>query len=276
MVYFDEVSLIGIQGDEPTPQELLDAIPGATEVIAVALPTIENLMDIDESSVGQKEFTYQTLVWNYAASIHNTECAIQKCVQGFSDDNETNQIIAASLVSIGEIVDSLKGSGNPLISGRIEDVDEALPLVVRTSAALESLSGAWRGIRAIFRYRGEEQKTDVAHSAYRSASVAASGWRALHESMVVESQPTNGTKMNRDQMRSFLISRNGLKCLGCDRSFDDPSYLELDHKLPKSDGGKDDISNRQLLCTPCNRIKGNKFTLQGLRQENRRRGRMAT
>ena len=275
MVYFDGVSLIGIQGDEPTPQELLDAIPDATEVIAVTLPTIEDLMDIDESSVGQKEFTYQTLVWNYAASVHNTECAIQKCVQDFSTDNETDQAIAASLVSIGQIADYLQGSGNPLINGRIGNVDEALPLVVRTSAALESLSGAWRGVRAIFQYRSEKHKADFAHSAYRSAGVAASGWRALHESMVVESQPTIGPKMDREQMRSFLINKNGLKCLGCDRSFDDPSYLELDHKWPKSDGGTDNISNRQLLCTPCNRIKSNKFTLQGLRQENRRRGRMA-
>ena len=61
------MSLIGIQGDEPTPQELLDAIPDATEVIAVTLPTIENLMDIDEASVGEKGYTYQTLVWNYRA-----------------------------------------------------------------------------------------------------------------------------------------------------------------------------------------------------------------
>ena len=275
MVYFDGASLIRIQGDEPTPQELLDAFPDAAEVIAVPLPAIDNLMDIDESSVGQKEFTYQTLVWNYAASVHNSECAIQKCVQDFSDDNETNQAIAASLVSIGQIADYMKDAANPLINGRIQNVDEALPLVVRTSSALESLSGAWRGIRAIFRYRGEEQKADFAHVACRTTSVAASGWRALHEAMVVESQPTVGTRMDREQMRNFLIKKNGLKCLGCDRSFDDPSYLELDHKLPKSDGGTDEISNRQLLCTPCNRIKGNRLTLQGLRQENRRRARMA-
>ena len=180
------------------------------------------------------------------------------------------------MLSIGQIADYLKNSGNPIINGRIKDVYEALPLVIRTSSALESLSGAWRGVRAIFQYRSEKHKADFAHSAYRSASVAASGWRALHESMVVESQSTIGTKMAREDMRRFLINKNGLKCLGCDRSFDDPNYLELDHKLPKGDGGTDDISNRQLLCTPCNRIKSNKFTLQGLRQENRKRGRMAS
>ena len=32
MVYIDGVSLIGNQGYEPTPLELLDAIPGTTEV----------------------------------------------------------------------------------------------------------------------------------------------------------------------------------------------------------------------------------------------------
>ena len=82
-------------------------------------------------------------------------------------------------------------------------------------------------------------------------------------------------KLSRQEMKCLLIERNGIVCAGCDREFDDPLYLELDHNTPRSDGGLNHISNRLLLCGPCNRIKSNTLTLSGLRVENRRRGRMA-
>ena len=84
-----------------------------------------------------------------------------------------------------------------------------------------------------------------------------------------------GPKMSRAEMVKFLIEQNGMVCQGCDRQFDDPLYLELDHNTPRSDGGLNHISNRLLLCGPCNRIKSNTLTLSGLRKENTKRGRMA-
>ena len=84
-----------------------------------------------------------------------------------------------------------------------------------------------------------------------------------------------GPRMTRAEMIAILIEENGLVCEGCDREFDDPLYLELDHNTPRSDGGVNHISNRLLLCGPCNRIKSNTLTLSGLRKENARRGRMA-
>ncbi len=83
-----------------------------------------------------------------------------------------------------------------------------------------------------------------------------------------------GPKMTRQQMVDTLIEENGVICAGCDREFDDPLYLELDHNTPRSDGGLNHISNRLLLCAPCNRIKSNTLTLSGLRKENAKRGRM--
>ena len=84
-----------------------------------------------------------------------------------------------------------------------------------------------------------------------------------------------GPKLSRDQMFNILVKQNGIVCRGCDRRFDDALYLELDHNTPRSDGGINHISNRVLLCSPCNRIKSNTLTLSGLRRENQRRGRMA-
>ena len=81
-------------------------------------------------------------------------------------------------------------------------------------------------------------------------------------------------KMSRAEMYDFLLTQHGAKCQGCDRTFDDPRYLELDHNTPRSDGGLNHISNRILLCGPCNRLKSNTYTLSGLRRENKKRGYM--
>ena len=81
-------------------------------------------------------------------------------------------------------------------------------------------------------------------------------------------------KMSRAEMVQFLLDQNGCKCQGCDRTFDDPRYLELDHNTPRSDGGINHISNRVLLCAPCNKLKSNTFTLSGLQKENKKLGYM--
>ena len=83
-----------------------------------------------------------------------------------------------------------------------------------------------------------------------------------------------GERMTRSAMKEKLIDIYGMACRGCDREFDDPLYLELDHNTPRSDGGLNHISNRVLLCGPCNRIKSNTLTLTGLRQRNNKLGRM--
>lgn len=88
-------------------------------------------------------------------------------------------------------------------------------------------------------------------------------------------QEPPGPRMSTEQIKAKLIELDGLICQGCDRTFDDPRYLEVDHIVPRADGGIDHISNRVLLCRPCNGIKSDRFTLSGLRRENVRLGRMA-
>ena len=82
-------------------------------------------------------------------------------------------------------------------------------------------------------------------------------------------------KMSRAEMVTYLLEQEGYKCQGCDRIFDDSRYLELDHNTPRADGGINHISNRILLCGPCNKLKKHYYTLSGLRRENVRHGYMA-
>lgn len=84
-----------------------------------------------------------------------------------------------------------------------------------------------------------------------------------------------GQRWTRAEMYDHLLEQHGMKCQGCDREFDDPRYLQLDHNTPRSDGGINHITNRILLCGPCNQLKSNIYTLSGLRRENKKRGYMS-
>ena len=67
--------------------------------------------------------------------------------------------------------------------------------------------------------------------------------------------------MSRAQMLDHLVAQHGCRCQGCDRTFDDPRYLQLDHNTPRADGGITHITNRVLLCGPCNQLKAHIYTL---------------
>lgn len=55
----------------------------------------------------------------------------------------------------------------------------------------------------------------------------------------------------------FNKSKSGLyKCVRCGRKFP-KSQIDVDHIIPQSLGGSDDLGNLQCLCVHCNRSKGN-------------------
>ena len=83
-----------------------------------------------------------------------------------------------------------------------------------------------------------------------------------------------GPTMTRAAMFDHLIEQHGQRCQGCDRTFDDRRYLQLDHNTPRADSGLNHISNRVLLCGPCNQLKSHRFTLSSLREQNRKLGYM--
>ena len=60
-----------------------------------------------------------------------------------------------------------------------------------------------------------------------------------------------------------------IDCGGCGRSLES-AFMELDHITPRSDDGENWITNRILLCRPCNGRKSNILTMPGLRRANKR------
>ena len=60
----------------------------------------------------------------------------------------------------------------------------------------------------------------------------------------------------REVIFNLLVDRDGDKCQECGVAlgFDNG---QVDHVIPASLGGADDMSNFQLMCGPCNASKGN-------------------
>ena len=83
-------------------------------------------------------------------------------------------------------------------------------------------------------------------------------------------------KLKTREMRDILASVQAgaqelVVCAGCGRQLE-PEFMELDHNHPKSLGGENVITNRMLLCRPCNGYKGNKDTVAGLWSTNKQSG----
>ena len=86
-------------------------------------------------------------------------------------------------------------------------------------------------------------------------------------------QPEKWQRLYRQQIFDYLqdaqTNSTGLvTCAGCGRSLE-YEFMELDHILPRSEGGENYITNRILLCRPCNGWKSNNYTLAGLRNRNK-------
>ena len=65
--------------------------------------------------------------------------------------------------------------------------------------------------------------------------------------------------------RGVLDEIQGLVCFGCFEVFSHKRHLVIDHKIPQTGGGSDDLDNLQLLCSSCNSIKGHQGSMEDLR-----------
>ena len=83
-------------------------------------------------------------------------------------------------------------------------------------------------------------------------------------------------KLTNAEIRAALEQAQGqygslVICGGCGRELESP-FMEIDHINPRSQGGANDITNRILLCSPCNRRKSDGYTLVGLTRANNKDG----
>ena len=67
-----------------------------------------------------------------------------------------------------------------------------------------------------------------------------------------------------------IFREQGGVCAVCDEKVK-IQFMEIDHITPKARGGRDEIENFQLLCTNCNKVKGQKTTAEARRNAMERR-----
>jgi site-specific DNA-methyltransferase (adenine-specific) len=65
------------------------------------------------------------------------------------------------------------------------------------------------------------------------------------------------TPQTKNDIKKRLFKEQGCKCNGCNDEFE-IRHFEVDHIVPKAKGGGDYYENYQLLCSSCNRIKGDR------------------
>ena len=158
-----------------------------------------------------------------------------------------------------------------------------------TCIAAERLGRGWIAIDVnkearkvtLGRLRQEARLPEGKQSWNRSVSVKTKppkrtddGAEAAPELTLVSPKP-KAPKLTARELRARLVIDDGLQCQGCGWIPHHEEYMEVDHRVPKSKGGRDGIRNRVLLCSPCNGAKGNKLTLAELRQRRLNEGRMA-
>ena len=66
-------------------------------------------------------------------------------------------------------------------------------------------------------------------------------------------------RYNHPDNRRLLYGEQAGDCAGCRTHFE-ARHLEVDHIIARASGGTDHLTNLQLLCGSCNRIKGNRGT----------------
>ena len=131
-----------------------------------------------------------------------------------------------------------------------------------------------RGWHSVQRVNRDEQTIDVEDRYLEEVIIPNACWTAIasvcepvHWSAVSERWRLGNHGMQRRRLVQDLIDPEREKgalwslqqrlCCGC--QYELPLHvLEIDHIIPKSEGGGDQAGNIQLLCPKCNKIKGSR------------------
>ncbi len=74
---------------------------------------------------------------------------------------------------------------------------------------------------------------------------------------IPERTDTIKNKFTKVEIKTRLFGEQKGKCRRCSALFEF-RHFHVDHIIPKSRGGRDNLENLQLLCGSCNNIKGSK------------------
>lgn len=100
------------------------------------------------------------------------------------------------------------------------------------------------------RYRGCSQTTTV-RNGYCSEHQQ-SGWQ---RSSTGKTRTQRGYGASWDKQRKRIFSRDNYLCQNCLKEGKLTPATEVDHIIPKSQGGTDEDDNLQSICIPCHRHK---------------------
>lgn len=101
---------------------------------------------------------------------------------------------------------------------------------------------------AIMRYAFDDEEPKLRKKACRAV------WPLIKEDVDSQREPSKrggGRRKLSDKKRFMVMERDGFKCRYCGATADE-ARLEVDHVVPVSKGGGDDMDNLVTACRECN------------------------
>ena len=128
-----------------------------------------------------------------------------------------------------------------------------------TCVAAEKLNREWIGID-ISRRAYELVQDRLAKEVTTKGDIFKSKNIVHYKTAIPDRDDLNYVKLwgkHKLKLKQKLYQKQGGVCVGCETDFA-IVHFEIDHIIPKSKGGQDAVENLQLICSYCNRVKGNR------------------